>query len=308
MNAGDKIHRLASAILRWQGWAMARRWYRSGQSKYRMRRAKNVMFAHLKQRYVTVPVETHHACLTESQVTSRRDRLSDITPRKPSWLNDFFVANALETLHRERKIAKAKIYELSYNWPPRAETYFFPSPEPGKTIEEQSDQAEAESRCRVEQITAWPDESSCSEEPRFDIDESAETTEPGATTFQTRVRKKPNAPPCRRCWERKAREEDITRLVERITKYDLAHLTPAKITGNNQEFQTAVTAVLIDSDCPADASAVREIISHAVAVRRNQLNAASASDKEAWTEELTAEFKTELSSDISATSGSQLKR
>ena len=231
MNAGDKIHRLASAIVRWKGWATARRWYRSGQRKYRMHKAKNVMFAYLKQRSVTVPVGTYDACLAENQFTSQRDRFSNITPRKPSWLNDFFVANALETLHRERKIAKAKLYELSYNWPPRAETYFFPFPEPGRTIEEQSDQVEAESRCRAEQFTAWRDLSSCSEEPRFDVAASAETTAPEATNFHTRVTPKPNAPPCRRCWERKGREQNISMLVDRITKYDLADLTTTEITG-----------------------------------------------------------------------------
>lgn len=300
MTAGDKIHRLASAIARWKGWAMARRWYRSGQRKYRIRRAKNVMFPYIKQWSVTIPVGTYHACLAENQFTLKRDKLTRITPEKPSWLNDYFVATALEALHGERKVAKAKLYELSYNWPPRAETYFFSSPEPGWNIEEQADHAEAESRCRAEQFTAWRDSSSCSEEPRFDVANFAETTAPGATTFHTRVTSKPNAPPCRRCWEGKGREQNISMLVDGITKHDLSDLTPTEITGNNQEFQQAVTAVLIDSDCPADASAVKEVVAHAITVRRNQLNAVSAANKEEWTEQLTAEFKSSLSSQISA--------
>ena len=60
--------------------------------------------------------------------------------------------------------------------------------------------------------------------------------------------------------------------------------------------------VLIDSDYPAEASAVREIVTEAIAVRRNQVNAISSGDKEEWTEQLTREFKSSLSGQIRAKS------
>ena len=302
MNAGDKIHRLASAITHWRGWAIARRLYRFGQRKYRMHKAKNIMLAYLKQTSVWVPIRTHESCLVENWLTSERNTLSNITPEKPSWLNDYFVSNAMEALHSERKITKAKPYELSNTWPPTTERYWFLFPEPGKSIEEQADEVEAENRCRVEQFPAWRSSSSCSEASRFDITEYVETTAPRARTFQTRVTPKPNAPPCRRCWERKAREQNIGMLVDSITEYDLADLAPKEITGNNQDFQRAVTSVLVDSDCPADAPAVREIVKDAITIRRNQINAISAGNKEEWTEQLTRDFKSSLSSQTRAKS------
>ena len=300
MNAGDRAHRLVSAIARWRVWSIARRWYQSGKRRHRLRRAKRAMFAHIKQTSVWVPVGIHERCLVEDWLTSRRDALHNIIPEKPSWLNDYFVANAMESLHSERKIAKAKPYELSNSWPPTAYRYWFLFPEPGKSIEEQADDFEVEQRCRVEQFPAWRDISSCSESSRFDIAGFSETTAPRERTFGTRVTLKSNAPPCRRCWERKDREENMSLLVDSITKYDLADLTSTEITGDNQEFQTAVTAVLVDSDCPVDAPTVREIVKDAIAIRRNQLNTNSAGNREEWTQQLIKEFKSNLDSQIRA--------
>ena len=235
---GDRIHRWASAIVHWKGWTIARRSYRSSKRKYQKRRAKNAMFAYLSQKSVRIPIRTYAECLAENSLTSERRTLSVVTPEKPSWLNDYYVATALGALHGEGKIAKAELYELSNTWPPHTETHFFLRPEPGKTIEDQAKEIEDESRCRVEQFCrSW---SSCSEEDRYDATEWAETTAPGATTFHTRVTQKPSTPPCARCWERKNNESSIRSLVESITRYDLASTATTEITGVNQEFQEAV--------------------------------------------------------------------
>ena len=125
---GDRIHRWASAIDHWKGWEIVRRWYRSIQRKYRVLRAKNAMFAYLKQTSVRIPIRMYTNCLAENPLTSKRNTLSAIIPKKPSWLNDYLVATALEALRNEGKIAKAELYELSNTWPPNTETYWFPRP------------------------------------------------------------------------------------------------------------------------------------------------------------------------------------
>lgn len=300
LNAGDKTQRLASAITRWKGWSIARRWYLFVQKKYRIHRAKNVIFAHLEQTNVTIPIRTYSSCLTENRLTSGRNALSPITPERPSWLNDYFVATALEELRNDRKIGRAELYRLSNTWPANIEIYLFLRRRPGKTIEEQVEEEEVESRCRVEQFPPWRPQSSCLEESRYDTVEHAETTGPGATSFRSQVTRKPSAPPCSRCWVRAERERDIPMLVDSITKYDLAQIATIEICGRNQEFQEAVAAVIIESDCAADASTVREIVGQAITLRRNQLNTIPREDKEEWTEELTTDFKSKLTTLIGA--------
>ena len=300
MNTGDKIHRLSTAIKRWKGWAIARRWYRSSQRKYRVHRAKNAMFAHLKQTPVRIPIRTYTNCLAENPLTSERNTLSAIIPKKPSWLNDYLVATALEALRNEEKIVKAELYQLSNHWPPNTETYLFLRPEPGKTIEEKTEEVEVESRCRVEQFQEWRHLSSCSEESRYDTTRYAETTAPGNTTFGTRVTPKPSAPPCSRCWERKSRERDIKMLVDGITKYDLASEVTIEVTGSNREFQEAITEVCIESDCATDAATVKEIVTEAITIRRSQLSSVPVDHEAEWTEQLTTDFKSSLSAHIGA--------
>ena len=300
MSAGDRIHRLSSTVARWKGWTIARRLYQSGQRKYQIRRATNAMFAHLKQTSARIPIGTYTNCLAENPLTSRRNALSAITPEKPSFLNDHLVATALEALHSEGKIAKAELYQLSNTWPPHTEIYFFMRRDPGKTIEEQAEELESESRCRVEQFQPWRDLSSCSEEPRYETTGYAETMAPGNTNFSTRVTLKPDAPPCARCWEKRERDNRISSLVDSITKYDLAPKVTTEIAGRNQEFREAIIAVCTESSCSAEASTVRKIVEEAITIRQNQVNSVPQGHKMEWTEQLTADFTSSLSTKIRA--------
>lgn len=295
MNAGERMQKLASSVARWKVWADVHRLWNSGQNKYRIRRAKGAMKANLAHSGgFRISIRTYQACLMGNPNSSYRNELEPITPDKPSWLNDYYVAAALEEMSMKGEIAKCEMYELSNSWPPSIETYLFRRQESGRTVEEQAEEITAESRCRVEQWPIWRDLSSCSEESRFDIVERAETTAPGSTTFNTQVTLKRKAPPCQRCWKKKQRESDIRQLVDSITKYDLACATSTEITGMVQEFQETVIEVCIASRCSSDAKTVKKIVEHAIDIRVNQIANVPANHKADWTEQLTAEFKTKL--------------
>ena len=167
-------------------------------------------------------------------------------------------------------------------------------------MKEQAEELEVESRCRVEQFQEWRHLSGCSEESRYDTTRYAETTAPGTTCFHTRVTPKPSAPPCSRCWERKSRERTINILVDDITKYGLASAATIEVTGSNREFQEAIMEVCIESDCATDAATVREIVTEAITIRRSQLSSVLVDHEAEWTEQLTTDFKSNLSAHIGA--------
>ena len=73
---------------------------------------------------LTIPSRIYAGCLAENHRTSNRNMLGNITPSKPSWLNDYYVASALESLWRKGKIVKATKFELN-GFPPRPELYVF---------------------------------------------------------------------------------------------------------------------------------------------------------------------------------------
>lgn len=294
MNAGEKFQGLASFVARWRVWATIRRLLKLEQNKYRIRRTKGAMKAKLAHSGLTITIQQYQACLTENQSSSRRNELEPITPEKPSWLNDYYVATALEEMSMKGEIAKCEMYGLSNTWPPSVETYLFLHREPGKTIEEQAEEVTSESRCRVEQFPVWRDMSSCSEETRFDIVGNSETTAPGTTIHSTKVTLKPKVPPCKRCWMRKQRKSDIRQLVDSITEYDLSHAAPVKITGMNQEFQESVIEVCIASRCSSDTKTVKEIVEQAIKIRANQIANVPVGHEAEWTGQLTENFTSSL--------------
>ena len=67
------------------------------------------MLIALKHEYgYEIGINEYNYCLTENQNSSSRNTLKNITPDKPSWLNDYYVATALESLAEECRIVKAK--------------------------------------------------------------------------------------------------------------------------------------------------------------------------------------------------------
>ena len=150
MNAGDKMQRLISAVVHWKLWSAIGQRCRLAQRKYRVHKAKRAMLVNLSETDVGIPMETYDNCLTGDFRTSTRDKLAEITPQTPKWLNDYYVATALERLHCERKIAKGRLYSLN-PFPPSPSEYLFQPLKTGKTAAEQTDEIETESLCIVYQ-------------------------------------------------------------------------------------------------------------------------------------------------------------
>ena len=288
ISAGEKFHRIASAIKHWKGWATALRWFRSAQRTYRTRKAKSVMHEHLEQTSLRIPIQTYENCLDTKRVTSPRDMLVNITPEKPSWLNDYFVATALDLLSKEGRIAKATLYRLN-GFPPWPQTYLFESVKNGKNAKELIDERETESRCLIYQYFR-----ECREEPRYEIVANYETISPTSVSLRDRPRLRDDAPSCARCWDKIQRESDIRRLVESITTYDLAATATMAVTGEQKELQEAIINTCIDSDCTADVPTIKKIVEQGIEIRLRQLELVSSELQAVWEEQATKEFATEL--------------
>ena len=290
MTAGERVHRLTSAIARWRGWGAVAGCLNSLQDKYRIRRTKNIMLAAMKHKYVsvTVGVEEFNRRLIENQSFLSRDTFQGITPEKPSWLDDHYVAAALESLSEERQIVKVTKFHLD-SWPPRNRYYVFLRRTNELTAEQQIDEVETESKCLVHQF--WDE---CLYSPRYTAKSHAETIEPGRTNLGTAYWLRADAPPCSRCWDIKSRQSDIRSLVDSVTKYDLSAAATIEITGKGKEFQETVISACIGSHCEAEVATIRKIVEQAIEIRTAQICPLPPESRTEWGEQLTSEFKSKL--------------
>ena len=98
---GQRMLRLASSVVHWRGWRAITNQYKKTQGWHRIRRAKTIMRAELTRRTAfTIPIRTYANCLAESRRMATRGELEKITPEKPKWLNDYYVARALALQRR----------------------------------------------------------------------------------------------------------------------------------------------------------------------------------------------------------------
>ena len=284
--------RQKSTILRWKGWPIVPSRYRYYRRKFRMHRAKKIMRSKLEGSRLTIPVRIYAACLAENHRTSNRNMLGNITPEKPSWLNDYYVASALESLWRKGKIVKATKFELN-GFPPIPELYLFICLKEGTTAKQQADLMETDSQCLVHQNF-----NQCLKADRYETIVYSETTAPGTISHGTNFHLKEGAAQCSRCWDIKRRQSDIRLLVDDITRYDLSTKATLEITGMNREFQEAVIASCLESQCTAEVAPVKGIVERAIEIRGSQLGSLPAGHKTDWTEELTTGFISSLNAYI----------
>ena len=255
-----------------------------------MYRAKKAMRLKLAHTDVMIPITTYESCLNENKRASGRSALSAITPGKPAWLNDYYVASALEELSRECKVVKATTFKLD-NFPPSPHIYVLAGKKVGTPVKQQADEIETESMCLVHQSFR-----ECLEAPRYEIGGRAETVSPGTVQFFTQSKLIEGAPPCSRCWDIKTRRRNIRLLVNDITRHDLAASATLEITGENQEFQEAVIAACVEGQCAAEVADIKEIVERAIEIRAGQIAGmpADTDHKTEWTEQLTADFASSL--------------
>ena len=275
---GKEIQQLGSSVWHWKGWKIASTLYRRMNTLYRARKAKSVMRRTLEGKRLRIGIRVYENCLGEDPSKSTRGQLEDITPAKPLWLNDYYVATALESLSNEGNVAKAKRYSVN-SWPPNPETYDFVAVNADESACEEAVRRETNDKCAAYQALDL-----CPRPPRFEPQHIAETVSPKETRFLTTYPLKDMAPPCELCWEKEYRERDIRALVDNITRYDLAGIATAEITGTNGELQKAIAETYIESQCPAEATLIKPVVKQAIEIRQRQIARYTSRSQYEWRE------------------------
>ena len=222
--AGRAIKRLVSTVWRWKVWTLVSRPCRHMITRYRLQIAKKLIRRELQGATIRVGIRVYDGCLQSDARQSIRSQLKQITPDKPTWLNDYYVATALESLSAEGSVAKAISYSPN-SWPPNPETYLFLNVNGNASAQEIASKIETDGKCRAYQQFAW-----CPKPPRFDINYSAETVSVREARRTTSFPLKDMAPPCELCWEKEYRERDTRNLVESFIRYDFGDAATAEIT------------------------------------------------------------------------------
>ena len=273
---GKEIQQLGSVVWRWKGWAILSRLYRKMIALYRVHRAKGWMRRALESGGLRIQIRAYDDSLRDDPSNSKRSRLGAITPAKPSWLNDYYVATALESLSAETSVAKATRYSVK-SWPPNPESFdFVTANDDGSTCEEVI-RIETNDKCVAFQFF-----SHCPRPARFEPKHIAETISPRETRFETRFPLKDLAPPCELCWEKEYRERDIRTLVDNITKYDLAGVATLEITGTNGELQEIIAITCIESQYAAEVDLVKPVVKQAIDIRHRQIARCASSSQYEW--------------------------
>ena len=275
-STSKEIQQLVTGFWRWKGWAIISKVYRNVNTRYRERRAKGVMCRKLEDSALRIEIRMYDGCLREDPGKSVRAQLESVTPAKPSWLNDYYVATALEALSIEGSIVKAERYSVN-GWPPRPESYYFVTTSTYGSACEKATKIETNDKCLAFQLFRR-----CPREFRFESQYSAETVSPSETRHKTTYPLKDKAPPCDLCWEKENRERDIRTLVDNITKYDLADVATPDITGENGEFQGAVADTCIESQCPAEVSLIKSVVKKAIDIRQEQIARCNSRSQNEW--------------------------
>ena len=262
------------------------------QIRYRRWRSKQIMAAHLAGKPLTIPAQIYESCLAGNPLATDDSGLEAMKPPEPAWLNDYYLATALDTLSRESKIVRVREYHDSH-WPPQIVNYqFWPSRADWMTAEE-AREFERNGKCRAYQFS-----NVCPVGDRFNVRIIRETVSIRDRRFWTALPVKDSAPPCQRCWHTVARAQIIQLLVDSITEHDLKYEATIEITGENQEFQTAVIAVCCNGEWEPEIPTVKCIVERGVQIRRRQLVSSGLGQSTDWTEQLTAEFSAAVSAHI----------
>ena len=272
------FHQLLGAVSRWRAWTIISGLYAKAKTLYRKRRAEIVMRRALQGKSVEMGIQVYANCLGLDPNESSRSQLEAITPSSPSWLNDYYVVAALESLSNDESVVKSERYPFD-TWPPDPVRYVFHINSSDIPARDQAVAIETNEKCKVCQHFDL-----CPREPRFYSRSSAETVSARETRFTTTFTLKSGAEPCDLCWEKEGRERDVRMLVESISTYDLADLISIDIGEANEEFRAAVAAACIEGQCAADPEVVRSVVRHAIGIRKAQIERSASMSPHEWQE------------------------
>ena len=274
--------------IRYKCWPFFFGLYIKSQIKYRSWKAKRVMETHLQPMNVRIERQAFETCLAEGPRNSTARRLEGIRPPEPKWLNDYYMANALEILSRDCKIVKAREYQSS-GWPPDIVNYRFWLRRTDRTPGDEAREYETDGKCR-----AYQRFHECPVGQRFEAKRCVETVAVHRTRDAVYLVLKDQAPPCAWCWETVSRNEDIRWLVLSITDREFAKLATKRITGEDQEFQEVVIMACSENKVASDVQSIKDIVARGIEIRREQLESVGLGASTEWTEQQTAEFSDAL--------------
>ena len=283
------IIRKVSHAFRW-GWHKILALRKQLIIRWRERKAQTIIERNLEG---VVPIyirtDSYHQSLREPPATSRRSLLGVVKVDYPTWLNDYYVANALEALSAKGLVVKANQY--GYNaWPPQASAYFFRH---GKQITSASVEAEVrgietDSMCSIYQTffreSFGRGREHCSVDDRFEHISYAKTLSHDRAQYGTTVHLKGSAPPCERCWERHAKERPLRSLVGKFLENELSgeltslslsaiqdECTGLQTSGESGPFIESVVSFCVESGVSyEELPAVLDITRRAIAIYDHQ--------------------------------------
>ncbi len=149
---------------------------------WRTRQAQRIVKHVLLEREgLIVPIDAYNSCFIMGSTATGRPTWGEVIPDGSKWLNDYFIASALEALSQEEQVVKTEILRNG-DWPPRAVSYLFQPKRPGESVEARRKEIETNNRCY--QYQRWVQQ--CPLTYRFEA-ESQRLLE--------------SAVPCERCWE-----------------------------------------------------------------------------------------------------------
>ena len=271
-----EFQQLVSVVWRHKAWSILPKSYRKAKTLYRKRRAVSLIQRELEGISVRIAIHQYDNNLGEDPSASKLVHFQKVTTSRQSWLNDYYVASALESLSNRGSVVKARRFSLN-SWPPRPEDYYFGLVKSDESACEETLKIETNDKC-----VAYQSFDRCPRPSRFEPQHTAETVSPRETRFQTSFTLKEMAPPCDLCWEIEHREQDIRILVDNITKYDLADIATVKITGPEGELQKEIVEICNESQCQADANLIKQIVKEAIDIRQQQLTRCTSRTQYEW--------------------------
>ncbi len=276
LNVGKETKQLVTHVARWKIWGIVPSLLRNAIRKYRSWRAESILRRALEGETFRVGIRNYDDSLRSDPWLSTRNLLRGITPDKPHWLNDHYVANALESLSAEGKVSKAIRYSPQ-SWPPYAVGFLFMSVREGGSAQTMSADIETNGKCLAYQTFDL-----CPEPPRFDVRVSRETVSLSETRTTTSFPLSNLASPCRECWKNEYREPDLLMLVEAFLKNDFARFTIPEITGANGELQEALVDLFLKCDYAPEVNLLKPLVEQAIAIRQEQISARTPESQGVW--------------------------